>query len=227
LLVVFGSFVVSILIFATLYQYLYKADAFHFLFNEAISLRQKQVVQSEATQELALLAKKIVLMSELLAALVERKATVLAESAPYDVILSSGVTYAFRSMPSLGGGQMPGALLSVLDENGVPILAEFLIHCGRCPERDQEEFIAVARIAVQECSRKSLDLEQRIASLSTDSPKVWSIIDFIYFSAVIQATIGLGDILPNSSLVRSLVVLQVLIGYGILMVALNMVVTFH
>jgi hypothetical protein len=227
LFIVFGCFVVSILVFAMFYQYLYKADALHFFFNEAITQRQKEIVQSKSTQELALLAKKIVLMSELLTALLERKATVLAESAPYDVVLPSGVRYGFRSMPATGGAPMPGVLLSVLNENGIAVLDEFLISYPRCPERNAEEFITVAKAGIQSFSRRSLELEERIGSLSTESPKVWSLIDFIYFSTIIQATVGFGDILPNSSLVRLLVVLQVLIGYGILMVALNMVMTFH
>jgi len=225
LLIVFGFFVVSILVFGILYQYLYKTDALHFLFNEAISQRQKQVVQSESTHELALLAKKIVLMSELLAALVERKASVLEESAPYETTLPTGVRYSFLQMPG-PGASLPGVFMKVVDAGGTILLGDCFIPYGRCPQ-NSEEFITVARVGIKNCSRRSLELEQRIASIPTDSPKVWSIMDFIYFSTIIQATVGLGDILPNSSLVRLLVVLQVLIGYGILMVALNMVVTFH
>ena len=228
LTIVFALFVASILVFAALYQYLYKTDALHFFFNEAITHRQKEIVQSKSTQELALLAKQIVLLSQLLTVLVERKTAVLAESAPHDVILPSGVTYQFRRMPSVGSAPMPGALVSVLGENGVAVLDEFSIPYVRCPERDTEEFITVAKSGIQSFSRRSIELEQKIRSLSTDSPKVWSIMDFIYFSTIIQATVGLGDILPNSTLVRCLVVSQVLIGYLILMVALNMVVsTFH
>ncbi len=107
-------------------------------------------------------------------------------------------------MPALAGAPSPGALLSVLDENGVAVLDDCFIPCGRCPERNAEEFMTVAQIGIKDCSRRTLELEQRIASLPTNSPKVWSILDFIYFSTIIQATVGLGDILPNSTLVRSL-----------------------
>ena len=33
----------------------------------------------------------------------------------------------------------------------------------------------------------------------------WTLIDFIYFSGVIMTTVGLGDILPNSSIARLVV----------------------
>jgi uncharacterized membrane protein len=68
-------------------------------------------------------------------------------------------------------------------------------------------------------------VEERLVSITSDTPLVWGFWDFIYFSTVIQTTIGLGDILPNSTLVRKLVVLQVIIGYGLLSVALNLVLS--
>ena len=40
----------------------------------------------------------------------------------------------------------------------------------------------------------------------------WRFIDFLYFSAMTQTTIGYGDILPNSSFVRFLVMIQALLG---------------
>lgn len=40
----------------------------------------------------------------------------------------------------------------------------------------------------------------------------WNFIDFFYFSTITQATVGYGDMLPNSSFIRFLVTLQTLIG---------------
>ncbi len=47
---------------------------------------------------------------------------------------------------------------------------------------------------------------------------------FFYFSSISQATVGHGDILPNSTLVRMFAVLQVLIGHALFVVVLNVVV---
>lgn len=49
--------------------------------------------------------------------------------------------------------------------------------------------------------------------------------DLIYFSGVTQTTVGYGDILPNSTGVRMLVLMQILIGYGLLVGLLNLVLT--
>lgn len=49
--------------------------------------------------------------------------------------------------------------------------------------------------------------------------------DFVYFSLITQSTVGYGDILPNSTAVRVLVSVQILLGYLILVVLINLVVS--
>jgi hypothetical protein len=68
-------------------------------------------------------------------------------------------------------------------------------------------------------------LERRLRSIATNPYDVWSFWDFLYFSAICQSTVGFGDILPNATPVRLLVVTQIILGYGILVVLLNVV--FH
>lgn len=135
LLIVFGMFVASILVFATIYLYLYKARPLHFLFNETIAQRQREVVESQGSAELAVLAKQIVLMSELLTALAENKATILAESAPHDVFLPSGVSYLFRDGPALLGGPPVGVSLFVFDSDGRALLENCFVPYPHPPER--------------------------------------------------------------------------------------------
>ena len=222
---VFGVFCVSILVFAIAYQRLYQTNSTHFLFNESISKRQKEVVESESRKELAIIAKRIVLMSDLLTEFVENKAVI--EPKTYDVILTSGMKYSFRPGPPLGGVPFPGVFLSVLDENGTAILSDCILPYAECPLKPQQ-FRDLAHSTIRTFSRQTLELEQRLASLPSSSPRVWSLLDFIYFSTVIQATVGLGDILPNSTVVRCVVAAQVLIGYVIVLVALNIVLSiFH
>ena len=74
--------------------------------------------------------------------------------------------------------------------------------------------------------REAAALQKQITELSLESPPgVWEFWDFVYFSTIVQTTIGLGDILPNSTLIRQLVILQVLAGYAILVVAVNAVLS--
>jgi len=68
-------------------------------------------------------------------------------------------------------------------------------------------------------------LARRIATLNTQQPDVWTFSDFLYFSLITQTTVGYGDILPNSTTIRRIVSLQVLVGYALLVVVLNIVVS--
>jgi Ion channel len=61
-----------------------------------------------------------------------------------------------------------------------------------------------------------------LASLSKSTSEYWSFMDFLYFSAITQSTVGYGDILPNSTSVRIVVMVQVLVGIFLIVVAINL-----
>ena len=54
---------------------------------------------------------------------------------------------------------------------------------------------------------------------------LWSDLDFLYFSVITISTVGYGDILPNSTLVRMIVVSEVIIGQFIIIFFLSIVIT--
>ena len=72
---------------------------------------------------------------------------------------------------------------------------------------------------------KIAQLEKRLQALQTDPYDIWSFWDFLYFSTICQTTVGFGDILPNATSIRLIIVSQVLLGYGLIVVLLNIV--FH
>lgn len=49
----------------------------------------------------------------------------------------------------------------------------------------------------------------------------WKLIDFVYFSSVTLTTLGYGDIVPNSRLVRLVVMLQVFVGVSFIAFGLS------
>jgi hypothetical protein len=51
----------------------------------------------------------------------------------------------------------------------------------------------------------------------------WSYMDFVYFSTITQCTVGYGDILPNHTKIRIFVIIQVMLGYSILVVFINII----
>jgi hypothetical protein len=67
------------------------------------------------------------------------------------------------------------------------------------------------------------DLVQRLQSIASPHPDIWSFWDFLYFSTITQTTVGYGDILPNSTVVRMIVVCQILFGYLVIAIAINLV----
>jgi len=64
-------------------------------------------------------------------------------------------------------------------------------------------------------------------SFRLGSAYIWTFTDFVYFSTIIQSTVGLGDIQPNSTKIRTIVILQILLGYAILIVLLNILLSWQ
>jgi len=67
--------------------------------------------------------------------------------------------------------------------------------------------------------------EAHQVALKSPHPTLWRYFDFIYFSMITQSTVGYGDILPNSTVVRSIVVAQIIVTYALLVVVLNLVLS--
>jgi hypothetical protein len=67
---------------------------------------------------------------------------------------------------------------------------------------------------------RSHDLVRRLPTVVRPS---WGYVDFVYFSAITQLTVGYGDILPNTTLVRVLVIVQSLVAVLMLVLVINLV----
>jgi hypothetical protein len=67
------------------------------------------------------------------------------------------------------------------------------------------------------------EVTTKLSTINSKYPDVWSFYDFLYFSTITQGTVGYGDIIPNSTLVRSLVTVQILTSYLVLVVLINWV----
>lgn len=75
---------------------------------------------------------------------------------------------------------------------------------------------------VSDWESREQELQNRIEAFKTGSPDLWSFWDFFYFSAITQFTVGYGDILPNATSVRLVVVLQTFVAALLLVVVINL-----
>lgn len=81
-------------------------------------------------------------------------------------------------------------------------------------EDNKKPEVVGLKIAKKRLSENELEL----LSLKSSDYLRWNFFDFFYFSTITQATVGYGDMLPNSTFIRILVALQTLIGVFITIV---------
>jgi hypothetical protein len=70
------------------------------------------------------------------------------------------------------------------------------------------------------------DAQRQMVMINKDSKRIWSFWDFLYFSGITITTVGYGDILPNSTCIRLIVLSEVLVGVVIFVFALNIALAY-
>ena len=221
LTICFATWVVFILIFALIYWVLYRKRPQRFFFATGVQDSQLVTYELGARRRLLALSAEI----EALAFIQERASK---GASPQDLAeqriegtLPSGCYFVLylRSQSGLTSGQkfptieLRNAAGEELARVPLPI---------PWPWQPRDEAFLKRRHRVQ--ARAAL-LEKRLQSAPNSPYDVWSYWDFLYFSSICQTTVGFGDILPNATSVRLLVVAQIVVGYGVLVVLLNIV--FH
>jgi len=216
LVATFGLYVVLIVLFGIAYYALYRAQPKRFLIASAIASWQEINVSAQTENAISVFTREIGAMDEV--------RTALASGAIVDLnaTLPSGHKVAIHTygMQTSFGSFQDRLCLRVSDETGVvlcdvsgpqdeALTTDYLI-------RWLDETLRVWR------SR----MERRTAyltALSEDPARSFKLLDFVYFSGVTQTTVGFGDMLPNSTAIRMLVLAQILMGYVILVVILNLI----
>lgn len=229
---VFGAYLCMIPTFGALYYWLYAREPRGnlFLFQEDIIQGRRAEISNRHAEDLAAAESRIARLTPF----VEYGDAVAAENASgrlrceSDALgdetrlqLSDGRTVVLRRtvLPPLAGGQEfisePTAFL--ISAAGKCIGAEILLSRTGHDGSPIGYFLAATK-QLRSDREKDRALALRV-SMEPSPRAVWRFIDFLYFSTITQATVGYGDILPNSSLVRTLVACQVLSGYFLLVVA--------
>lgn len=91
------------------------------------------------------------------------------------------------------------------------------------PPKTAAQASAWASALVGRLRMDSRGLRERISQPARVAHDAWTYADFLYFSTITQMTVGYGDIVPNNTLVRSLVVSQLCASALLLLVVVNIV----
>lgn len=216
------------LIFAAIYFMIYRLNRTNFAFNTDIIRKQsesRQVLLDQTANRLRRAHDAIIDLQALLKA-GEQPEGLAGQTS---VRLRSGdvCTVHFYSYPPVGS-VFP--LFEVTDKEDERLFT-FNTHdswskwTGTNSPRTTSEWLETLPGVLNHLTKKQTTIGRRIDSLSTSTPDVWSYLDFLYFSIIAQTTVGFGDILPNSTLTRMVVAAQILIGYALLVVVLNIVMS--
>lgn len=230
LIATFAGFVVVQFLFARIYLSLYRRRRSNFSFNSEILRGQVTQIETRA-------ANRSLGIEVLQEALQQLEMGAIPAEVKYgsQLTLPSGRRAKITLLGGPPAGGPNGCFLELFDADGEMLFetrkfdppgASFLSaysNSAHWLKSDKEWKVAVTNALANAVIQR--DKEQpRLASLATDEPDAWSFWDFFYFSTVIQTTVGLGDILPNSTVVRMVVAVHVLIGYALLIVVLNIAI---
>lgn len=248
---VFGIYLILIFIFAGIYYSLYSWNQKSFSFNSDITSTRQEDIKSVAHHDVDKLTRELSALKELHEYLNNRTEPMKVEAdGAWDKVelRTSHFQFWFELSPDWTTTEAKHLLkrnrLTIFDETNHLFLSEDILIQGPQDETPNsrpkeiqdwiDSMVAPTEVEVykkmltpiiDEVNRRLEGNQNYLVSISQNEPqKIWSFWDFFYFSAITQATVGFGDMLPNSTVVRSFVVIQVLFGLLMLGVLINIVV---
>jgi hypothetical protein len=217
----FSLFVFTIFVFAVIYYRLYRRRRSHFTFNSDVLSQQKNLVRNDIQESLKITTIELQLLSEALDYVQNLGIKHLGREEKQFFDLTSGRIMLFYRYDAASEGIGTQCNITFYSAGYARI------GCRAIDEWWQRDPVVVLNDVRQEIIEQEKSLQERLGTISTDTPDVWSFWDFIYFSTITQTTVGYGDILPNSTKIRLCVCAQIILGYSIIIVVLNLVFASH
>jgi Ion channel len=222
LIVVFSLYICSIVVFAGIYSYIY----YHFpdSFYVASDIKNYQFERSKVKllqnkEELKIQDK---LFTSLLQALKNGGAKLIYQLhwEGNSEIYFGEYAYYFSQFATRDGVDF--STITIYNGSGIKITEYYNYGYTRYLKdtSDTQRLIESSLLLIGE---ERTETENALASLQTSIPHIWNFGDFLYFSTITQASVGYGDILPNSTVIRLIVASQVMIGLFLLVVLVNAV----
>lgn len=222
----FCGYVANIIIFSVFYYYIYKRNKDAFVFSKSIvSLEKNKFKSGYAKKERILILQKDML-TQVINSLkggspcVAKKSSLFNETVSVYIDGCAATVLEIVAMAN-GVGAMIYSTLSIYNREKEHIgMIEFP---GCMFGHDVQSLIECHEEAFLQVEEKYIELLVRKETINSCSPYVWYYFDFFYFSTICQTTVGFGDIVPGNALVRTLVALQILVGYLLISVSINIV----
>lgn len=227
LLFLFLFYIAALFGFAGIYYHIYLRDSRSFAFNSDIRASQGDDYSMWAERELADKSAVIALLHRL-SELHSQKDNPPPSSGfwkPSITFVTSEYQCMFESVGGAAGGGIVDhhIRLTVKDIHGKEIRVIRLPDEGfvKYPDDlDGARKVIVGLISYYE--RQNSEVRRRLDTLTGSYPEIWSYWDFLYFSAITQTSVGYGDILPNSTKVRVVVVAHLLLSTIMLVLLINL-----
>jgi len=225
---VFACYVILVFVFAVVYHQIYQHDPRTFAFSSDLARVQLTAAGSETQQQLARLNSELASLRELQGELRSMQAAPTLNSSGLSILTSTvtGSNASFTvSWPKARGGpkgeppQSTTLLVKHLDGTRRSTIIGSSSY--RLPET-LEAYRELCNTWISDWENRKQELQSGIETFKIESPDIWSFWDFFYFSAITQFTVGYGDILPNATSVRLVVVLQTFVAALLLVVVLNL-----
>ncbi len=228
LITCFLAYLLLLSLFAFEYHQLYLENPSNFAFNTEILLSQRDSLKATTEREI----KNLTICVQSLGELADGRDLRLTELETETGVGGSDDEWVdVTSYPSGLVFEFANSRLVFREPTTVHIFDKTRAHLATCDMQTMlelplgtEQYKKEARKFQAELSARIQEDNKRLAHLPESSTRVWTYWDFFYFSTMTQGTVGYGDILPNSTTVRMLAVLQVLTGYLILVVVINLAV---
>jgi hypothetical protein len=231
LAIVFGAYVALIMIFAHIYYYVFKRDPSAYSFASALVRKQAVTFGATAGQQLRD-GRRVLELLDAACAQLEATPTLDAQYVKnwWNIFGPGrwradlqGITVAIERevyATPMAGLMAISHAVSITGVNGESFTRTFTE--GPSAEPDLRRLLSLWRSSR---ARENAELESQLGSIDSEEPQIWAFGDFLYFSTITQTTVGYGDILPNSTRVRKLVSIQILLGYVLLVVIINLVIS--
>ena len=227
LLVVFVTYLIIIFVFANVYHFLYRSNPRSFTFNGEMLRSQSLEFRLTTEASIETRTRQVEYFRFLLNELQQDKSLLDSGrilTSRVDYIVTSKYSYRFFQRTYSAGHALASVTIyyvRVFDLADTELTTQTI----RYSPEDREQVFAVVTELISRLENEIQEHQQKLGSLTTDSPLIWTFWDFLYFSTITQTTVGYGDILPNKTIVRMVVVAQIVLGLLMLGILINIV--FH